>query len=236
MQDGEREGPERPTSSVPASRVDRLLLQRLRKSQSTTVLYGDQGGELLDSLVLSAGAGVGAGAGLFPQLDGGAARQRLIVVANRLPVSAYKDRAGKWQLQARGGAQRACVAGGGKGGWGLGVSAGGLVSALMGVGNFQTKWIGWPGVYIEAGPERDELTAALHREGYVPVYLDQKTCDLHYNGFCNSVLWQLFHYVPLNIGAGGPAARRPPPRPAPGARHRAEPKLARPCPASCAHS
>ena len=50
--------------------------------------------------------------------------QRLIVVANRLPVSAYKDRSGRWQLQ---------------------VSAGGLVSALMGVGNFQTKWIGWPG-------------------------------------------------------------------------------------------
>ena len=23
--------------------------------------------------------------------------------------------------------------------------------------------------------------------------------DLHYNGFCNSVLWQLFHYVPLNM-------------------------------------
>lgn len=23
--------------------------------------------------------------------------------------------------------------------------------------------------------------------------------DLHYNGFCNSVLWALFHYVPLNI-------------------------------------
>lgn len=27
------------------------------------------------------------------------------------------------------------------------VSAGGLVSALMGVGNFQTKWIGWPGAW-----------------------------------------------------------------------------------------
>ena len=115
--------------------------------------------------------------GLWPQLDG-EPTQRLIVVANRLPVSAYKDAAGKWQLQ---------------------VSAGGLVSALMGVGNFQTKWIGWPGVYIEAGQERDDLTAALQREGYAPVYLDQKTCDLHYNGFCNSVLWQLFHYVPLNI-------------------------------------
>jgi hypothetical protein len=22
---------------------------------------------------------------------------------------------------------------------------------------------------------------------------------MYYNGFCNSVLWQLFHYVPLNI-------------------------------------
>ncbi len=22
---------------------------------------------------------------------------------------------------------------------------------------------------------------------------------MHYNGFCNSVLWPLFHYVPLNI-------------------------------------
>ena len=119
------------------------------------------------------------------------------------------------------------------------VSAGGLVSALMGVGNFKTKWIGWPGthflpgvwaawraarelggrgasgdgeggrggraagrrwrtarrvdahlvpqptflclvvplsgVYIEAGPERDELTAALHSEGYSPVYLVRKT-------------------------------------------------------------
>jgi len=26
----------------------------------------------------------------------------------------------------------------------------------------------------------------------------QAQVDLHYNGFCNSVLWQLFHYVPLN--------------------------------------
>lgn len=56
---------------------------------------------------------------------------------------------------------------------------------------------------MEAGRERDELSAALEREGYSPVYLDQSTVDLHYNGFCNTVLWQLFHYVPLNIGAAG---------------------------------
>ncbi|PSC73982.1 Alpha,alpha-trehalose-phosphate synthase [UDP-forming] 1 [Micractinium conductrix] len=165
------EGEVQPHANVTASRVSRLLMQRLRKSQSTTVLYGEPE-SALEQLSLHDG-----GNSFFPQLDG-AGSQRLIVVANRLPVSAYKDRSGRWQLQ---------------------VSAGGLVSALMGVGNFKTKWIGWPGVYIEAGPERDELTAALHSEGYSPVYLDQKTCDLHYNGFCNSVLWQLFHYVPLNI-------------------------------------
>lgn len=153
--------------------VDRLLLQRLRKSQSTTVLYGEQPADVVEVLQ----AADSTAGGLYPSLDGSGG-QRLIVVANRLPVSAYTDRGGKWRLQ---------------------VSAGGLVSALMGVGNFQTKWIGWPGVYVEEGKEREELTAALSVEGYAPVYLDQKTCDLHYNGFCNSVLWQLFHYVPLNI-------------------------------------
>uniref|UniRef100_A0A1D1ZTE0 alpha,alpha-trehalose-phosphate synthase (UDP-forming) n=1 Tax=Auxenochlorella protothecoides TaxID=3075 RepID=A0A1D1ZTE0_AUXPR len=170
---------------VPPSRVDRLLLQRMRKSQSTTVLFGDQpgvpGAESPGVHPRAGGAGAPpdfCAAAPHPALADGRASQRLIVVANRLPVSAYRDPEGKWQLQ---------------------VSAGGLVSALMGVAHFQTKWIGWPGVYVEAGPERDALTSALHGEGYAPVYLDQKMVDLHYNGFCNSVLWQLFHYVPLNI-------------------------------------
>lgn len=61
---------------------------------------------------------------------------------------------------------------------------------------------------MEPGRERDELTGALEAEGYSPVYLDQATVDLHYNGFCNTVLWQLFHYVPLNIGACGVEAGR----------------------------
>lgn len=55
------------------------------------------------------------------------------------------------------------------------------------------------GVYVDEGPDRDKLTRALAKENYIPVYLDQRTVDLHYNGFCNSVLWQLFHYVPLNM-------------------------------------
>lgn len=39
----------------------------------------------------------------------------------------------------------------------------------------------------------------LQREGYVPVWLESGLLDLYYNGFCNSVLWQLFHYVPLQL-------------------------------------
>jgi hypothetical protein len=39
----------------------------------------------------------------------------------------------------------------------------------------------------------------LQKEGYVPVWLEPQLLDLYYNGFCNSVLWQLFHYVPLNM-------------------------------------
>jgi trehalose-6-phosphate synthase len=48
----------------------------------------------------------------------------LIVIANRLPVTCSKDQQGRWKLQ---------------------ISAGGLVSALMGVNNYSTIWIGWPG-------------------------------------------------------------------------------------------
>lgn len=42
---------------------------------------------------------------------------------------------------------------------------------------------------------------ATHRQGQAPFTepgFPRLQADLHYNGFCNSVLWQLFHYVPLN--------------------------------------
>jgi len=62
----------------------------------------------------------------------------------------------------------------------------------MSVRSFRTVWVGWPGVYVdESDPARASLTSALGAEGYAPVYLDPKTVDLHYNGFCNSVLWQV---------------------------------------------
>ena len=46
------------------------------------------------------------------------------------------------------------------------------MSALKGVSNYVTLWIGWPGIWVKAGRERDELTAMLKSEGYCPVWMD----------------------------------------------------------------
>lgn len=34
-------------------------------------------------------------------------------------------------------------------------------------------------------------------QGCVPVFLDENTVDQYYNGYCNNVLWPLFHYIGL---------------------------------------
>ena len=90
-----RDGSSTNLQQVSSSRVDRLLLQRMRKSQSTTVLYGNE---------QSAGPEVAGTVsedsvhteGLYPPMvDSGEQEARLIVVANRLPVSAFKGKDGR---------------------------------------------------------------------------------------------------------------------------------------------
>lgn len=68
--------------------ADRLLLQRLRKSQSGTALYGDAQQVVEDYTEPS----------VYSAYEG-TTTQRLIVVANRLPVSAVRERDGSWSLQ-----------------------------------------------------------------------------------------------------------------------------------------
>ncbi|KAF5827092.1 glycosyltransferase family 20-domain-containing protein [Dunaliella salina] len=145
------------------TRVDRLLKERIRRNRSHQLFDYDEASY----------------DGPLDFLNGeSSASERLVVVANRLPVTCSKDQHGHWQLQ---------------------VSAGGLVSALKGVSTYTTMWIGWPGIWVKPGRERDALTAMLVQEGCIPVWIDPTLLDMYYNGFCNSVLWQLFHYVPLNI-------------------------------------
>lgn len=107
--------------------------------------------------------------------------QSLIIAANRLPISVKKNPEGSWDLRT---------------------SAGGLVSALLGVRKtYDMTWVGWPGVFVEEGPDRDSLTATLQKNNFLPVYLTKQQVDLYYNGYCNNVLWSLFHYVPLSFEA-----------------------------------
>jgi trehalose 6-phosphate synthase/phosphatase len=107
---------------------------------------------------------------------------RLVIVSNRLPVSA------------------ALIDGGVR----LSAADGGLASGLRPwheSGN--GLWIGWPGdvARFSAG-QRGELDEELRRRGIAPVHLTSDHVDRFYHGFANRVLWPVFHYlidrVPLN--------------------------------------
>ena len=58
------------------------------------------------------------------------------------------------------------------------------MSALKGVQNYRTRWIGWPGVYVEEGPDRDNLTAKLDKQGFIPVWLDEDIVSQGHVCFC----------------------------------------------------
>lgn len=94
----------------------------------------------------------------------------LVVVSNRLPIQ-LEEQSGEWEVRA---------------------SAGGLATALRGLGGKRT-WIGWPGAEIPTD-EEPLVRELLGRDGLVPVFLSKRQERLFYRGFCNTALWPLFHY------------------------------------------
>jgi len=174
-------------SAETSSRVERLLRERVMQRVRSQGNLSDKdeseaGGSEHGSTSVGAssvGGGVGGSstslsAALTPALV--VRPQRLVVVANRLHLTARLED-GEWKLVS---------------------SSGGLVSAMLGIMRTQNLlWIGWPGIYLEPGPVRDKLTAEFARHGCMPVWLDEQTVDDYYNGYCNNVLWPLFHYVPM---------------------------------------
>lgn len=110
------------------------------------------------------------------RIDERPCRQRLLVVANRLPVSAVRKGEDSWSLE---------------------ISAGGLVSALLGVKEFEARWIGWAGVNVPDEIGQRALTKALAEKRCIPVFLDEEIVHQYYNGYCNNILWPLFHYLGL---------------------------------------
>ena len=96
----------------------------------------------------------------------------LIVASNRLPVSLTASDEG-WRSRP---------------------SPGGLASALGGLSTGEGfDWVGWPGTTIPV-KHRSAVREVLAQDHLVPVFLKQQQELHYYRGFCNSVLWPLFHY------------------------------------------
>ncbi|HYZ75344.1 MAG TPA: bifunctional alpha,alpha-trehalose-phosphate synthase (UDP-forming)/trehalose-phosphatase, partial [Chthoniobacterales bacterium] len=78
-------------------------------------------------------------------------------------------------------------------------SSGGLVAALEGLpkGRYEQKWIGWPGAEITDSKEQKQIGRKLADEyDCIPVFLGKEEAAGFYEGFSNSSIWPLLHYLP----------------------------------------
>ena len=110
--------------------------------------------------------------GVDAQQGGGSAgptqppTSRLIVVANRLPVTCTKNAAtGEYSFK---------------------LSSGGLVSALVSVrGKLKFVWLGWLGQVIPEADQPRIREQLLAEHNCVPVFLSEEIADTYYNGGCS---------------------------------------------------
>src|SRR5690349_12123237 len=106
--------------------------------------------------------------------------KRLIIVSNRLPVTASVN-AGKVDLSR---------------------SAGGLASGLSSYiaqgreeAEGDTIWLGWPGCIVDESQEY-LVESALADVNCIPVFYRSAEYHLFYVEFCNNTIWPLFHSLP----------------------------------------
>lgn len=107
---------------------------------------------------------------------------RLLVVSNRLPITVSETPDG-FSLQS---------------------SMGGLVSGLSAyldslrgssLEEAEYVWVGWPGLTVD-GSRQEKLAQAIGPHRAYPVFLAEHEMDQFYHGFCNKIVWPLFHYFP----------------------------------------
>ncbi|KAG6573337.1 Alpha,alpha-trehalose-phosphate synthase [UDP-forming] 1 [Cucurbita argyrosperma subsp. argyrosperma] len=179
---------------TPRTRLERLLREReLRRSNRSSLneeahslgefnsydlfsFSGDSCGSFNEEDILEGVSVVKDIIDGFQRLEGRTSKQRLLVVANRLPVSAVRKGKETWHLE---------------------ISVGGLVSALLGLKEFEARWIGWAGVNVPDEVGQRALEKALAEKKCIPVFLDEEIVHQYYNGYCNNILWPLFHYLGL---------------------------------------
>lgn len=99
---------------------------------------------------------------------------RLILVANRLPVS----------LDLSGGEVK------------VQDSGGGLATGMRGLSKRETtSWVGWPGGAPNSDEQRAQIEEKLREHSATPVYLSAREAERFYEGMSNGVIWPLFHYL-----------------------------------------
>ncbi|MBK1829501.1 bifunctional alpha,alpha-trehalose-phosphate synthase (UDP-forming)/trehalose-phosphatase [Verrucomicrobiaceae bacterium R5-34] len=75
-------------------------------------------------------------------------------------------------------------------------TTGGLASALAGAGiPGSFTWIGWGGVNEEDIEDREDYEKKLKAVGVKPVILETDEFDAYYEGYSNSTLWPMLHYM-----------------------------------------
>src|ERR1700760_2085922 len=98
-------------------------------------------------------------------------KERLLVIANRLPVIINQEENGQFDFK---------------------MASGGLVSALQSLSKAMTfQWFGWPGTEIHKNDQatvKDQLATRFHA---VPVFLSQQTIKSYYSGFSSESLISL---------------------------------------------
>lgn len=105
--------------------------------------------------------------------------QRLILIANRLPVTVEVKKSGEILYVP---------------------SVGGLATGLSSLkGRYECIWVGFSGVSVDSrekikmGPIDNSL---INEHNSNPVPLTHQDVRLYYNGFANRTIWPLFHYFP----------------------------------------
>lgn len=98
--------------------------------------------------------------------------QRLLIIANRLPVQVEVNNEINFKR-----------------------SAGGLATGLSSLeGDWEKHWVGWPGIYPEKEELKQQISAKLEEDDIHPVYLTPGQIEDYYKGFSNKTIWPLFHY------------------------------------------
>jgi len=111
---------------------------------------------------------------------------RLVVVSNRLPVRLVETD-GRIAVEPS------------VGGLATGLEA--YLSALPADSPFDEKplWVGWPGRPLTGLADLDIFTGHAGAFDMHPVHVASDEMDAFYHGFCNAVLWPLFHYFPTYV-------------------------------------